>query len=157
MRCSSYRLLSSSYMTMCLCIMLIVVSFNYWSLSADNSKLIDRIKQAHQQLTRLSQQVNQDQGEPDFLEKELPNIHDRIAKNFNRHDRVAQPRLGGGQLPDVNPASVRVVKKETIGMVFHQDNQGHYLPILPPGNPRMPRGKPEHSVMKMIEQAKEKT
>ena len=65
--------------------------------------------------------------------------------------------LGAGQLPDVNPASVRVAKKETIGMVFHQDNQGHYLPILPPGNPRMPRGKPEHSVMKMIEQAKEKT
>jgi len=57
--------------------------------------------------------------------------------------------LGPGQLPDVNPGAVSVIKKETQGMVFHKDKAGHWLPILPPGNPNMPRAKPSVSVMNL--------
>jgi len=32
-------------------------------------------------------------------------------------------------------------------MVFHKDRAGQWLPILPPGNPNMPRAKPRVSVM----------
>ena len=32
-------------------------------------------------------------------------------------------------------------------MVFHKDKGGNWLPILPPGNPNMPRAKPSVSVM----------
>ena len=32
-------------------------------------------------------------------------------------------------------------------MVFHKDKAGHWLPILPPGDPDMPRAKPVVSVM----------
>ena len=35
----------------------------------------------------------------------------------------------------------------TLGMVFHKDKSGHWLPILPPGNPNMPKAKPRVSVM----------
>jgi len=59
--------------------------------------------------------------------------------------------LGPGQLPDVNPVAVSVIKKETQGMVFHKDKSGHWLPILPPGNPDMPRAKPRVSVMGMAQ------
>jgi len=55
--------------------------------------------------------------------------------------------LGPGQLPDINPRAVSVVKKETQGMVFHKDKAGNWLPILPAGNPDMPRAKPSVSVM----------
>ena len=37
----------------------------------------------------------------------------------------------------------------TVGMVFHKDKAGHWLPILPPGNPNMPRAKPSVSVMNL--------
>jgi len=63
-----------------------------------------------------------------------------------RHQRKKQV-LGPGQLPDIKPGAVSVLKKETQGMVFHKDKAGHWLPILPPGDPDMPRAKPVVSVM----------
>ena len=36
-------------------------------------------------------------------------------------------------------------------MKFHKDKNGHWLPILPPGDPNMPRAKPNVSVMDLAE------
>ena len=35
-------------------------------------------------------------------------------------------------------------------MVFHKDSSGQWLPILPPGNPNLPRAKPSVSVMDLV-------
>jgi hypothetical protein len=36
-----------------------------------------------------------------------------------------------------------------LGMVFHKDSSGHYLPILPPGDPSQPRASPRYSVAQL--------
>merc|ERR1719468_514283 len=56
-------------------------------------------------------------------------------------------KLGPGQLPDINPDAVSVVRKETNGMTFHRDAAGHWLPIIVQGDPRQPRARPSVSVM----------
>jgi len=58
--------------------------------------------------------------------------------------------LGPGQLDDIHPRAVSVIKKGTQGMLSRKDKSGNWLPILPPGDPSMPRAKPRFSVMDLV-------
>jgi len=238
----------SPYLTGSLGIMLCLVTFNYWSVSTQNSDLVKKVEEMQQQLQLGSKHIQSLEEETREVRRQMKTYKDRVAeekelkkevemkfKDMNKdrddlklrldamielksegeeserklsEDREMQdkamdtlrdeleevkgkllpvqanltscqaelasdraekllvppqaavmpPRhlgrsdsLGPGQLPDVNPVAVSVIKKETQGMVFHKDKSGHWLPILPPGNPSMPRAKPRVSVMDLAQ------
>jgi len=238
----------SPYLTGSLGIMLCLVTFNYWSVSTQNSDLVKKVEEMQQQLQLGSKHIESLEEETREVRRQMKTYKDRVAEekelkkevemkfkdmNKDRDDlklrldamvelkseadeserklsedkemqdkamdilrdekeevkeqllsvqanltscqaelasdraekllvppqaAVMAPRhlgrsdsLGPGQLPDVNPGAVSVIKKETQGMVFHKDKSGHWLPILPPGNPDMPRAKPSVSVVDLAQ------
>eukprot|EP00092_Neocalanus_flemingeri_P011558 GFUD01012455.1.p1 GENE.GFUD01012455.1~~GFUD01012455.1.p1 ORF type:complete len:445 (-),score=187.41 GFUD01012455.1:228-1562(-) len=246
------RLMCSPYLTGSLGIMLCLVTFNYWTVSTQNSDLVKKVEEMQQQLqlgskhiqsleeetreirkqmkkykdmnkeervlkeevenkfkdmvkdrdetkkklevmTELKTEADSDADEQEkklaedkeMEEKAMDSLRDELEEMKEKlhsaqgnlttcqaelaSDRADQllvppggaamaPRhlgrnnsLGPGQLPDINPGAVSVIKKETQGMVFHKDKTGHWLPILPPGNPKMPRAKPSVSVMDLAQ------
>jgi len=234
-------MMCSPYLTGSLAVMLVLVTFNYWSVSTNNYDLVKEVqnmqvqlktgsgtiqekdketmnlkkevldlkeklkksqitmqekleasedrqrecvkdadrsaRKAREEKETLQKKVNDFDNEVDDLKKqisdlnkELENTKTALAQSQKevqslKADQVVSPAhvqsiipprhlgshgLGVGQLGDVDPNVVSVVKKDTQGMVFHLDDTGqHYLPLLPRGDPNKPRAKPEHSVWEL--------
>lgn len=146
------RFRSISCLTLSLCMFIILLLLNYLSVSSQNFSLSGKVLFLQKQLQQAEDQGRE--SESDLLEKEAlamaQNLHHNEGNINKMNNKLRGNKLGRGQLADVNPAAVRVIKKETLGMTFHKDKFGHYLPILPQGNPLLPRGRPEHSVMDII-------
>merc|ERR1719391_1833337 len=238
------RMMCSPYLTGSLAIMLVIVSFQYWTVSTENTDLgkrifelqnqlktgskhilslesdikdlqktnnklehskneekklkeeaeskykdaVDEKEKLDQKLTELSLQADEDEEKKKRLAEEkerqeetednLRDELDSVKGNLTvctaelaseRADKLLAPpagashvpprhlgnnNLGPGQLPDVNPEAVSVIKKETQGMRFHQDKSGHWLPIIVQGDPSKPRAKPSVSVMDIKQRVK---
>jgi len=229
------RMMCSPYLTGSLVVMLVIVSFNYWTTQTENSDLAKRIQDLQQQLKTGSSYISSLESEKDDLQRKLKQFKtneirskeledkkykevlegkeklekkltdmkaiqaedeeeekrlneekesqekmvdslrdelESVKRNLSscqgelaseRADRLLVPPAGGereawpprhldtvlgpGQLPDINPEAVSVVRKETQGMTFHKDKSGHWLPIIPAGDPNSPRAQPKFSVM----------
>eukprot|EP00088_Acartia_fossae_P049376 TRINITY_DN5435_c1_g2_i11.p1 TRINITY_DN5435_c1_g2~~TRINITY_DN5435_c1_g2_i11.p1 ORF type:complete len:240 (-),score=43.55 TRINITY_DN5435_c1_g2_i11:73-792(-) len=119
-------------------------------LEEQNKQLQDTVNELRNQIEELENQLEEQELKSKNLQGELSEIleqHPHAPIERQRHgQRKAVGSLGPGQLPDVNPAAVNVVKKDTLGMTFHQDKNGRYLPIIVPGDPNAPRAKPRLSV-----------
>jgi len=120
-------------------------------LRDENNKLQENLDIAQSKLSTLENKLEEEeiksrdlQGKLSELLETDPHAAARMPPSqfFGR-----QAQLGQGQLPDVNPASVSVIKKDTLGMKFHTDKNGRYLPIIVQGNPRLPRPTPRYSVV----------
>jgi len=230
-------MMCSPYLTGSLAIMLVIVSFQYWTVSTENTDLgkrifelqnqlktgskhilslesdikdlqktnnklehskneekklkeeaeskykdaVDEKEKLDKKLTEMSLQADEDEEKKKRLAEEkerqeetednLRDELDSVKGNLTvctaelaseRADKLLAPpagashvpprhlgnnNLGPGQLPDVNPEAVSVIKKETQGMRFHQDKSGHWLPIIVQGDPQRPRAQPSLSVM----------
>jgi len=143
------RFRSLSCLTLSLLVIIFLLILNYLSVSSENFTLAGKVVLLQGQLHH-----SQEEFQSDLLEKEAlamaQNLHNNEGNINKMNNKIRGNKLGKGQLADVNPAAVRVIKKETNGMIFHKDKFGHYLPIIPQGNPLLPRGRPEHSVMDII-------
>eukprot|EP00088_Acartia_fossae_P049381 TRINITY_DN5435_c1_g2_i9.p1 TRINITY_DN5435_c1_g2~~TRINITY_DN5435_c1_g2_i9.p1 ORF type:complete len:234 (-),score=37.81 TRINITY_DN5435_c1_g2_i9:139-840(-) len=113
--------------------------------SDQNKQLQDTVNELRNQIEELENQLEEQELKSKNLQGELTDILEQdphAPVKLQRHGhRKTVGSLGPGQLPDVNPAAVNVVKKDTLGMTFHQDKNGRYLPIIVPGDPNAPRAK----------------
>jgi len=96
---------------------------------------------------QLKRQLADEQAKAADLQSKLAELLARRPALPNQSgDIVSNSYLGPGQLPNVDPSKVQVVKKDTLGMKFHKDESGHYMPIIVAGDPSSPRAKPRFSV-----------
>jgi len=103
-------------------------------LRDENNKLQENLDIAQSKLSTLENKLEEEeiksrdlQGKLSELLETDPHAAARMPPSqfFGR-----QAQLGQGQLPDVNPASVSVIKKDTLG------GGGNVLKILPPASPK---------------------
>jgi len=154
------------------------VEFKFKDMSDNRDKLQKKISELvsegdevekkkieqEEELESLKQQLRESKDQSVMINANLTACHSELAseraEKLAAHPQAANipPRhlpnaggLGPGQLPNVDPNAVSVIRKETQGMKFHKDKNGHWLPILPPGDPNMPRAKPNVSVMDLAE------
>jgi len=118
----------------------------------ENDHLRDVIEGLKKNLTEVQEAVSQCQGQLASERADQMFVPPAGAGVPPRH--LPAGPLGPGQLPDINPDSVSVVRKETQGMRFHQDKSGHWLPIIVQGDPSKPRAKPSVSVMDIKQRVK---
>jgi len=184
----------SPYLTGSLGIMLCLVTFNYWSVSTQNSDLVKKVQEMQQQLMQGTKHIESLEEETREIRKQLKTYKDRVTEEKELKNEVEMklsedkemqskamdslrdeleevkvelisaktnltrcqddltrdisekvvktPEVGGipprhlgrsdglgpGQLPDVHPEAVSVVRKETQGSgLIIEDSQGNSL------------------------------
>jgi len=126
----------------------------------EESKLIEDNKMKENTIDSLRDEIESLKLNISAVQLNVTSCQAELASE--RADRLIQPpqgagqgmpprhlpsKLGPGQLPDLNPDAVSVIRKETNGMTFHTDQAGHWLPIIVQGDPHKPRARPSVSVM----------
>lgn len=83
------------------------------SLTEEMSKKDIRTGQLAKELEEVRAQVNIDKADLDSQKLRVANMSSMVSKN------TSSPKLGKGQLPDIDPDDVKVIRKETHGSGFH--------------------------------------
>jgi len=119
-------------------------------LRDENNRLQENLDIAESKISTLESKLEEEEIKSRDLQGKLSELLETdphaAARMFPSQFDGSKAELGQGQLPDVNPASVSVIKKDTLG------GGGNVLKILPPESPSSKPASPGPAVVNPIAQ-----
>jgi len=106
------RMMCSPYLTGSLVVMLVIVSFNYWTTQTENSDLAKRIQDLQQQLKTGSSYISSLESEKDDLQKKLKQFKTNEIRSKELEDKKYKEVLEGKEKLEKKLTDMKAIQAE---------------------------------------------